>query len=289
MQNLMPPVDTPDNLFHDGDPTQGIEGTIVEAEWMNNSQGATRDVQQEIINVLLAAGINPDPANQGQLLLALQQMISGDIDGALDEALLIANNLSEIATSGEPARQAARDNLGLGTAATHDAEDFLSSNYQPPAAPVTSVNGETGAVQLSALDVDAVATVNNVSPDANGNVNINIPPPADLSNYWTKTESDARYGAGRTVNGTNNAYYTHGNGVVFMQAVNNINVANNTTVTVTLPTSFPAGIKGVSASFDGTGGADQDSFYFCRAVGANQVQIETHNCSGLFSLNVTGY
>ncbi|HIA7443605.1 TPA: gp53-like domain-containing protein, partial [Escherichia coli] len=25
MQNLMPPINTPDQLFHDGDPTQGIE------------------------------------------------------------------------------------------------------------------------------------------------------------------------------------------------------------------------------------------------------------------------
>lgn len=165
MQNLMPPVDTPDNLFHDGDPTQGIEGTIVEAEWMNNSQGATRDVQQEIINVLTAAGITPDPANQSQLLLALQQMISGDIDVALEGVLLAVNNLSEIAVGGESAQEQTRINIGCGTAATHDAEDFLPSNYQPPAAPVTSVNGETGAVELAAGDVDA----------------------------FTKAESDARY------------------------------------------------------------------------------------------------
>lgn len=124
MQNLMPPVDTPDNLFHDGDPTQGIEGTIVEAEWMNNSQGATRDVQQEIINVLTAAGITPDPANQSQLLLALQQMISGDIDVALEGVLLAVNNLSEIAVGGESAQEQTRINIGCGTAATHDAEDF---------------------------------------------------------------------------------------------------------------------------------------------------------------------
>ncbi|HAJ6952771.1 TPA: phage tail protein, partial [Escherichia coli] len=31
MQNLMPPINTPDQLFHDGDPTQGIEGTLVTA------------------------------------------------------------------------------------------------------------------------------------------------------------------------------------------------------------------------------------------------------------------
>ncbi|HIH3669098.1 TPA: phage tail protein, partial [Escherichia coli] len=36
MQNLMPPINTPDQLFHDGDPTQGIEGTIVTADYLNN-------------------------------------------------------------------------------------------------------------------------------------------------------------------------------------------------------------------------------------------------------------
>ncbi len=39
MQNLMPPINTPDQLFHDGDPTQGIEGTIVTADYLNNQQG----------------------------------------------------------------------------------------------------------------------------------------------------------------------------------------------------------------------------------------------------------
>lgn len=39
MQNLMPPINTPDQLFHDGDPTQGIEGTLVTAGYLNNQQG----------------------------------------------------------------------------------------------------------------------------------------------------------------------------------------------------------------------------------------------------------
>ncbi len=49
MQNLMPQVDTPDNLFHDGDPTKGIEGTIVTAKFMNDDQSAIRDTQQELL------------------------------------------------------------------------------------------------------------------------------------------------------------------------------------------------------------------------------------------------
>lgn len=82
MQNLMPPVNTPDNLFHDGDPTQGVEGTIVTAEWMNDSQSATRDAQQEIINVLGAAEIETDPSKQNQLLTAIQALISEAVNAA---------------------------------------------------------------------------------------------------------------------------------------------------------------------------------------------------------------
>lgn len=82
MQNLMPPVNTPDKLFHDGDPTQGVEGTIVTAEWMNNSQGATRDAQQEIINVLGGANIETDPSKQNQLLTAIQALISEAVNAA---------------------------------------------------------------------------------------------------------------------------------------------------------------------------------------------------------------
>ncbi|WP_209439254.1 tail fiber protein [Intestinirhabdus alba] len=82
MQNLMPPVTTPDNLFHDGDPTQGIEGTIVTAEWLNNSQAATRDTQQELINVLDAASVEPDKTKQDQLLKAIQSLISDAVTKA---------------------------------------------------------------------------------------------------------------------------------------------------------------------------------------------------------------
>lgn len=82
MQDLMPPVNTPDKLFHDGDPTQGIEGTIVTAEWLNDSQGATRDAQQELKNVLAAASLAPDESKQNQLVTAIQALISTAVDSA---------------------------------------------------------------------------------------------------------------------------------------------------------------------------------------------------------------
>ncbi|MEY6714828.1 phage tail-collar fiber domain-containing protein [Enterobacter hormaechei] len=106
---------------------------------------------------------------------------------------------------------------------------------------------------------------------------------------YTKAESDARYGVGKTTTGNNSAYYTHGNGAVFMQSVRNISVGNNATVTVTLPTSFPNGILGIGSSYYGAGGNNSASFYLCSPIGKNQVKIETHNCNGTFYLNVTGY
>ncbi|EEQ5756137.1 tail fiber protein [Escherichia coli] len=82
MQNLMPPVNTPDKLFHDGDPTQGIEGTIVYAEYMNNHQAATRDLQQEVINVLKEAGVTPAPKKQNQLVEALALYVGKKVPDA---------------------------------------------------------------------------------------------------------------------------------------------------------------------------------------------------------------
>lgn len=79
MQNLMPPIDTPDNLFIDGDPTLGIEGTIVTAEWLNNDQSAVRDAQQEMMNVLAGAEILPDAAQNNQLLTAINKLISAAV------------------------------------------------------------------------------------------------------------------------------------------------------------------------------------------------------------------
>ncbi|MFN1097734.1 phage tail protein [Escherichia coli] len=95
MQNLMPPINTPDQLFHDGDPTQGIEGTLVTAGYLNNQQGATRDLQQELLNVLGGAHIQPDPKKTDQLLTALRALLLsrknpfGDIksDGTVNTAL----------------------------------------------------------------------------------------------------------------------------------------------------------------------------------------------------------
>ncbi len=94
MQNLMPPVDTSDNAFHDGDPTTGQLGTIVTAEWLNNVQGATRDTQAEIIAVLTKAGMQPNPQKKNQLAEAIGLIIgsgnyatSGDLTLGLSKKI----------------------------------------------------------------------------------------------------------------------------------------------------------------------------------------------------------
>ncbi|WP_252321493.1 MULTISPECIES: hypothetical protein [Symbiopectobacterium] len=73
MQNQMPPIQSPDNTFHDGNPLTGELGTIVTALFMNNVQSAIRNAQAEILAVLADAGVSVDPAKSDQLLTALKK------------------------------------------------------------------------------------------------------------------------------------------------------------------------------------------------------------------------
>lgn len=90
----MPPINTPDNLFHDGNPTTGVEGTIIPAEHLNNEQGSIRDVQSEMIAILTAAAMAPD-STAGQLLAALNKLYApgNDTLGALASLVGAANKL----------------------------------------------------------------------------------------------------------------------------------------------------------------------------------------------------
>ncbi|WP_423766731.1 gp53-like domain-containing protein [Enterobacter hormaechei] len=102
MRPLMPPVQTPDNLFHDGNPLTGELGTIVDAEHLNNVQGTVRDTQSELLTILASAGINVDPTKQNQLLTALKALL-----------LSRSNPFGDIKTDGAPAIAKALSNLGL--------------------------------------------------------------------------------------------------------------------------------------------------------------------------------
>lgn len=61
---------TSDHKFTEGNPSTGAVATTVTADWCNA-------VQEEIIAVLTAAGITPAKANNGQLVAAIQSLISG--------------------------------------------------------------------------------------------------------------------------------------------------------------------------------------------------------------------
>lgn len=94
MKPLMPPIDTPDKLFHDGNPATGAEGTIVPAEHLNNEQASIRDLQSEMIAILTAAAMEPD-STAGQLLAALNKLYApgNDTLGALASLVGAANKL----------------------------------------------------------------------------------------------------------------------------------------------------------------------------------------------------
>ncbi|HFJ2098198.1 TPA: phage tail protein [Salmonella enterica] len=82
MKPLMPTIDTPDQVFHDGDPSTGELGTICSAEWLNNVQGNIRNIQAECIAILKATGFTPDSANDGQLWAAIQAAIKSQVPAA---------------------------------------------------------------------------------------------------------------------------------------------------------------------------------------------------------------
>ncbi|EKA7629021.1 tail fiber protein [Salmonella enterica] len=82
MKPLMPPIDTPDQVFHDGDPSIGELGTICSAEWLNNVQGNIRNIQAECIAILKANGFEPDETKQDQLWKAIQTAIKSQVPAA---------------------------------------------------------------------------------------------------------------------------------------------------------------------------------------------------------------
>ncbi|CFQ99886.1 phage tail protein [Yersinia enterocolitica] len=79
MKNIMPPINTPDNAFHDGNPATGEQGTIVPGLWLTNVQGAIRNTQQELISVLTEAEIEIDETKNNQLLTAILNLITAGI------------------------------------------------------------------------------------------------------------------------------------------------------------------------------------------------------------------
>lgn len=63
-------INSADHLFHDGDPFNGIQGTVVTAAWLNS-------LQEEIAGVIEGAGINLGAAQNNQLRTAINTLIAG--------------------------------------------------------------------------------------------------------------------------------------------------------------------------------------------------------------------
>lgn len=169
MQNLMPPVNTPDKLFHDGDPTQGIEGTIVTAEWLNDSQSATRDAQQEVINVLAGANILPDESKQNQLLTAIQALITEAVNAAkyvpdVGELFITSKNIDPNTKypgttwvylgEGLNLRTAKEDGSDVGTTTGADTVTLAADNLPPHSHDIGGNTGDSSAIDTSTNPID---------------------------------------------------------------------------------------------------------------------------------------
>jgi hypothetical protein len=69
-------------LYTDGDPVGGVPATVVNASALNN-------IQEELVSIVLAAGLGLNGAVYTQVLTAIKQLIQ---DGALWSNLSIGNN-----------------------------------------------------------------------------------------------------------------------------------------------------------------------------------------------------
>ncbi|EOV0281308.1 tail fiber protein [Salmonella enterica] len=101
MKPLMPPIDTPDQVFHDGDPSTGELGTICSAEWLNSVQGNIRNIQAECIAILKATGFTPDSTNDGQLWEAIQAAIKSQVPAATVTTAGITQLSSSVTSASE--------------------------------------------------------------------------------------------------------------------------------------------------------------------------------------------
>lgn len=153
MRPLMPPVQTPDNLFHDGNPLTGELGTIVDAEHLNNEQAAIRDTQSELIAILTAAAMEP-ASTAGQLLAALNKLYApfNDTLGALSTLVGGANKLPYF-TAADAAALTALSSIGrdiIGKATVADVLTYLGLRTAAKADVVGTVS-QSGGVPTGAI------------------------------------------------------------------------------------------------------------------------------------------
>ncbi|MBT2869544.1 hypothetical protein JQK19_20155 [Chromobacterium violaceum] len=77
MQDQLKPINSPDGLFHDGNPYTGELGTVVTSEWLNGMQSAVQSTQRELLKLLQDSKQDPDSNRDDQLLQAVRNIAWG--------------------------------------------------------------------------------------------------------------------------------------------------------------------------------------------------------------------
>lgn len=112
MKPLIDPINTDDGQFHARDNQTGELATIVTPVYMNDTQGATRSMQREVISILTAAGIRPADATNDQLLNALKSLFLPADDSRVSGALQKDKNLSDLTDSAKAREALSLDKVG---------------------------------------------------------------------------------------------------------------------------------------------------------------------------------
>lgn len=220
MQDLMPQINTPDKMFHDGDPTTGQEGTILTASFMNNDQSATRDVQQEMKNVLAAAELEPDPEVSTQLRDAIQTIVSKAVSEAtsamvpdVDELYITTGNTDpnvkwpgttwvKIA-AGVSLRSAKADGSDVGTTVGADTVTLATGNLPAHAHNIGGSTGSGGSASVTSGAFDpASVTSSNTGAHTHTYTYLQYDTAAD-------NDSDGAAGAPTTKTGTTSSAGAH--------------------------------------------------------------------------------
>ncbi|MBK8159118.1 MAG: hypothetical protein IPK59_10250 [Rhodospirillaceae bacterium] len=141
--------------FANCNPGEGFPGTIMDAHWLNR-------VQEEISNVILAAGLTLDAADDTQLLQALSELIPDPEEAASGRLLNVVN----ITASGTYTKNVAAHNvlvyvLGGGGGAGGGAGGASASGVGGP--------GAGGGAAVKRLLNSALATNTTVTIGAGGN------------------------------------------------------------------------------------------------------------------------
>lgn len=168
MHRIDGPGATPDNRFTEGDPVAAVPATEVSAAWLNS-------VQEELVAIVLEAGLSLDKGDDSQVLQAIRSLI-GNADDQLMQAAsaLIDDRIAQNNNQLMQAVQSLIDNAVESVAIVSGAKMlFLNSSAPTGWTQDTSINdrvlrvvnssggGQGGSWTISGLS--ASVTVNNTT------------------------------------------------------------------------------------------------------------------------------